>query len=244
MSNPQIVSLPAVVQVGSYIINDYLIEITESYDGNGYTMSITRGGQTQEIHLTELKQEYVDECIQTALAEAKVSGEFDGKDGITPEAYVFKDNGFAKITITDAKGTTEAEVYDGISPVATVNKHDNVTTLTVTDASGATETEIFDGEKGDKGDAGEKGDTGLGIASVALNQNYTLTVNFTDGTSWTSAESLRGPQGIQGVQGPRGVQGLRGETGPQGIQGEQGPKGDKGDPGISVTVTDTTLNIV
>lgn len=202
MSNPQIVSLPAVVQVGSYIINDYLIEITESSDGNGYTMSITRGGQTHEIHLTELNQEYVDECIQTALAEAKASGEFDG---VTPIANVIKENGVATITITDAEGTTEVDIYDG--------------------------------EKGDKGDTGE---TGNGIADATLNEDYTLTLDYTNGDSFTTPVSIRGergPQGIQGVQGPRGLQGLRGETGPQGPkgdageQGPQGPQGIKGDTG-------------
>lgn len=237
-NNPSIYATPQAatihvhnVGIGSYVVNDYLLTVAESEDGNGYILTIKKGSQEDVIHLTELKQDYVDNSIQTALAEAKASGEFDGKDGITPEAYVFKDNGFAKITITDAKGTTEAEVYDGISPVATVNKHDNVTTLAVTDASGTTETEIFDGETGPQG---PKGDTGLGIASVSLNSNYTLTVKFTDGTRWTSAESLRGPQGsqgIQGVQGPRGIQGLRGETGPQ------GPKGDKGDSGAQIDDT-------
>lgn len=251
MSNPQIVSLPAVVQVGSYIINDYLIEITESSDGNGYTMSITRGGQTQEIHLTELKQEYVDECIQTALAEAKASGEFDGVtpiasvektgdtatititdaegtteaeifDGVTPIANIVKENGVAKVTITDDNGTTEADIYDGVSPKITSSKSNNVAHVSIEDAYGKSEFDIYDGEKGDKGD---KGETGNGIADATLNEDYTLTLDYTDGTSFTTPVSIRGergPQGIQGVQGPRGLQGLRGETGPQ------GPKGDTG----------------
>lgn len=47
-------------------------------------------------------------------------------------------------------------------------------------------------------------------------------------------ESLRGPQGEQGIkgeQGPQGEQGIRGEQGPQGIQGPQGNQGAKGDKG-------------
>jgi len=39
-----------------------------------------------------------------------------------------------------------------------------------------------------------KGDTGNGISSMVLNQDYTLTVNYTDGTSWTSG-SIRGETG-------------------------------------------------
>ena len=74
------------------------------------------------------------------------------------------------------------------------------------------------GEKGDKGDTGEKGETGTSISSITLNSDYTLTINFSDGSS-TTTESIRGergetgPQGIQGIQGPQGIQGVQGETG-------------------------------
>ena len=44
---------------------------------------------------------------------------------------------------------------------------------------------------------------GRGIESVTLNPDYTLTLYFTDGTSWTST-SIRGAQGEQGVQGETG----------------------------------------
>ena len=43
-----------------------------------------------------------------------------------------------------------------------------------------------------------------------------------DGTSWTSAGQIVGPQGPQGIQGPKG------DTGDQGIQGIQGPQGPVG----------------
>lgn len=126
--NPQMLSLQASnIGIGSYVVNDYLLTVEISQDGNGYLFTIKKGTQEQTIHLTELTEESAYEVISQALADAKASGEFDGP-------------------------------------------------------------------KGDKGDKGDTGDTG--------------------------------PQGIQG------------------IQGIQGPKGDKGDPGIDVTVTDTTLNIV
>ena len=48
--------------------------------------------------------------------------------------------------------------------------------------------------KGDQGDEGPQGDDGNGIASVSIDGNYQLTLNFTDGTSYTTP-SLRGPQG-------------------------------------------------
>lgn len=49
--------------------------------------------------------------------------------------------------------------------------------------------------------AGEKGDTGTGISSCTLNPDYTLTLNFTDGTSYTTPVSIRGATGAQGETG-------------------------------------------
>ena len=48
--------------------------------------------------------------------------------------------------------------------------------------------------KGDQGNPGATGATGNGIASVSIDGSYQLTLNFTDGTSYTTP-SLRGPQG-------------------------------------------------
>lgn len=95
------------------------------------------------------------------------------------------------------------------------------------------------GETGEQGEKGDTGDTGNGIASVVLNADYTLTIDFTDGTSYTTtsirgAQGEQGEQGIPGAQGIQGIQGEQGPVGPQGPQGEpglQGPKGDKGDKG-------------
>lgn len=99
------------------------------------------------------------------------------------------------------------------------------------------------------GAQGIKGETGTGISSVVLNDNYTLTINYTDGTSVTTA-SIRGDTGAtgNGISDIRinddnsvtillddgseyttePVLGPQGETGPQ---GERGPQGESG-PGI------------
>lgn len=215
-ATPQSVSIEGTLGVGSYILNDYLITITADEDGNGYWMTIRKGSQEQQIHLTELKQEYVDEAIRTALAEAKASGEFDG---YTPTANVVKSGSTATITIADAFGTTTANIEDGVSPVASLRRIDGALEVAIVDAAGTKTGLIYDGPKGDTGD------TGVGISNAVLNSDFTLTLTFTDGTTWTS-RSLRGPQGlqgVQGVQGPRGFQGLKGDTGPQ------GPKGDPGE---------------
>lgn len=52
----------------------------------------------------------------------------------------------------------------------------------------------------DKGEKGDKGDTGNGIESTELNQDYTLTINYTDGTSYTTT-SIRGEKGEKGDKG-------------------------------------------
>ena len=51
---------------------------------------------------------------------------------------------------------------------------------------------------------GIKGDTGNGIASIALNDDYTLTITFTDDTTYTTS-SIRGQQGEKGDTGESGV---------------------------------------
>ena len=88
---------------------------------------------------------------------------------------------------------------------------------------------------------GKKGETGNGIASTVLNDDYTLTITFTDGTSYTTPTPIRGEIGLTGPEGPRG---LTGETGATGAQGQQGEKGDTGN-GIANTVLndDYTLTI-
>ena len=97
------------------------------------------------------------------------------------------------------------------------------------------------------GAQGIKGETGNGISSIQLNQDYTLTISYTSGSSFTTT-SIRGEkgeqgdrgqqgfQGIQGIQGPRGetgATGAQGPAGPTGATGPQGPQGIQGEQGTS-----------
>jgi len=93
-------------------------------------------------------------------------------------------------------------------------------TVTKTTVEGVTKL-TFGLPRGQKGDDGDDGEDGNGIASAVLNADYTLTLNFTDGTSYTTTS-------IRGAQGPAGPQGSPGQTGPQGPQGETGPQGPAG----------------
>lgn len=123
-----------------------------------------------------------------------------------------------------------------------------------TGATGATGAK---GEQGIQGEQGDKGDTGTGISSAVLNNDYTLTLTFTDGTTYTtsSIRGATGAQGAQGVQGEKGdkgdtgatgAKGDKGDTGATGAQGVQGEKGDKGDTGtgISSIVKTSTVGLV
>lgn len=92
------------------------------------------------------------------------------------------------------------------------------------------------GPKGDTGDTGPTGATGNGISSAVLNADYTLTLNFTDGTSYTTPTPIRG---ATGATGPQGDTGPTGPTGPQGPTGETGPAGATGNGISSITKTGT-----
>lgn len=78
-----------------------------------------------------------------------------------------------------------------------------------------------------KGPQGDKGDTGVGVQSTVDNGDGTFTVNYTDGTSFTTSD-FTGPQGIQGIQGIQGDTGPQGDTGATGATGPQGPQGIQG----------------
>lgn len=68
------------------------------------------------------------------------------------------------------------------------------------------------------------GPQGVGIQAVTLTEENGLDFTLTDNTHLYTA-SVKGPQGEQGLQGP---------------QGEQGPKGD---PGVTASMSGTTLTL-
>ncbi|MEY8019621.1 hypothetical protein AB8P51_02220, partial [Muriicola sp. SD30] len=92
------------------------------------------------------------------------------------------------------------------------------------------------------------GSANKGTFTFVDNNNGTFTINYSDGTSFTSTDLTgpAGPQGIQGDPGPQGPQGIQGDPGPQGpvgpagadgadgadgVDGAQGPQGDPGPQG-------------
>lgn len=92
----------------------------------------------------------------------------------------------------------------------TVDAGTTITGLPGTNAqvtnSGTTTNAVFDFII-PRGDDGEDGEDGNGIASTMLNDDYTLTINFTDGTSYTTPEPIRGGDGADGQKGDDGENG-------------------------------------
>ncbi len=66
---------------------------------------------------------------------------------------------------------------------------------------------------------GQKGDTGNGIKSTVMNDDYTLTIEFTDGTSYTTP-SIQGEKGDKGDKGDTGASGKNGANGSNGVDGK------------------------
>ena len=65
------------------------------------------------------------------------------------------------------------------------------------------------------------------------NNNGTFTINYSDGTSFTSSDLTgpAGPAGADGAVGPQGPQGIQGDPGPQGPAGLNGTDGAVGPQG-------------
>lgn len=100
---------------------------------------------------------------------------------------------------------------DGVSPTVAVTAITGGYRVTITDASGAHTFELKNGADGKMSFEdltaeqketlkGDKGATGNGIKSAVLNANYTLTLTFTDGTTYTTP-SIRGAAGADGKNG-------------------------------------------
>ena len=124
----------------------------------------------------EAAVEQIPQTIDTALAEAKASGEFDGEDGFSPVVSVTEITDGHRVSITDAEGTESFDVMngdpgqpgqpgapgqpgqDGVSPTVSVTPITDGHEVTITDATGAHSFDVMNGAKGDPGDPGTPGD--------------------------------------------------------------------------------------
>lgn len=125
---------------------------------------------------------------------------------------------------------------DGVSPTIAVEEITGGHRVTITDAQGTRSFDVLDGTNGDDG---------RGIASAVMNADYTLTLTYTDGISYTTP-SLRGAPGQDGYSPVASVS-KSGKVATISITDKQGTTtvtvsdGEDGAPGISPTITVTDI---
>ena len=154
------------------------------------------------------------EAVNTALAQAKESGEFDGAQGPQgPQG----DPG--------EKGADGAKGEKG-------DKGDKGDT----GATGPQGPQGPEGPKGDTGATGPEGPAGKDGATGATGPKGDTGATGPQGPTGPQGEpgkdGAQGPKGDTGATGPEGPQGPKGDTG---AKGDKGEKGDKGDSGAAYT---------
>lgn len=140
------------------------------------------------------------EAVNTALVQAKESGEFDGAPG---------DPGYTPVKGKDYFDGENGE--DGVSPTVAVSSITGGHRIAITDKSGTKTVDVLDGEKGD---------AGRGITSVARTSGNgaagttdTYTITYTDGSKSTFTVN-NGKDGSAGINGQRGTGVLKVTTAP------------------------------
>ena len=133
----------------------------------------------------------------------------DGQDGVGITSITQNQDGTLSINLDDGTSyvTEPLKGADGYTPIKGVDYFDGTNGTNGRDGvDGYTPVkgvDYFDGAKGETGATGATGATGNGISSAVLNADYTLTLTFTDGTSYTTS-SIRGEKGEKGEKGDAG----------------------------------------
>lgn len=192
-----------------YVNGKWEILGSQRVDLTGYAME-----SWVDVQLTSyLKQTALTEAINTALAQAKASGEFDGDDGVSPTITISAITGGNRIAITDANGTKNVDVMNGnegdagkgISTIARTSGNGaagttDTYTITYTDNTTSTFT-VYNGKNGTNGADG---------TSVTHSWNgTTLTVTSASGTSSANLKGATGASGNDGQDGKSAYQSYR-----------------------------------
>lgn len=168
--------------------------------------------------------EGMDAQIETALQEAKESGEFDGKDGVSPEISVEEIEGGHRVTITDASGETQVDIMngadgadgaDGINGVTFTPEVSQSGVISWTNDGGLPNPDSVNikgapGEQGERGLPGQDGAPGEdGVSPVVtveeISGGHQVTIVDAEGTR--SFEVLDGAEGQTGAPGAAGADG-------------------------------------
>lgn len=132
-----------------------------------------------------------------------------GREGRGIADIVALPTGAFRILLTDGSAyvTPTLKGEQGVSivdfTVSSITSQEVICTITMSDGT-THQLNLPRGEKGEQGDAGEDG---RGIQSVVMNNDYTITFSYTDGTSYTTPQALRGEKGENGQDGQDGQDG-------------------------------------
>ena len=223
------------------------------------TLTDEEQAQARE-NINALGADELPNAVNTALAQAKESGEFKGEQGPQGEIGPKGDTGEPGTQGEQGLQGPQGEKGDpgeagsqgepGADGMSCTHSW-NGTTLTITSASGTSSADLKGekgepgekgesgekGDKGDKGDPGEKGEDGADGQPGKDGYTPKKGVDYFDGE--------KGEPGEKGESGEKGEKGDKGDTGEQGPEGPAGPQGEPGEAGFSpsVSVSKTTNGI-
>lgn len=177
-------------------------------------------------------------AIAQSVRDDADSGAFDGK-GIS--SVELNDDYTLTITFTDGTSETYGPIRGAQGEKGDPGAAGATGATGAQGPQGERGPQGYQGIQGPQGVPGPTGATGNGISSVVMNDDYTLSIWFTDGTIYTTP-SIRGQQGQQGEQGERGP---RGYIGPEGPEGPEGPPGttDYNDLSNKPTIPSTAADV-
>lgn len=168
------------------VVNEYL----EEHPIEAPVTSVN--SKTGAVNLTSadvgaLSESELDTAINTALAQAKASGDFDGADG---------QNG--------QDGQDGQDGQNGYSPTVSMTEVSGGTKLDITDVNGVHTATILNGTNGTNGSNGQDGYS----PTIEVTQTSTgHTVSITDKTGTQTFVVLNGVNGTNGQDGQNGADG-------------------------------------
>ena len=240
-------------------------------EGTRQTNEVARQKAIQNMSVAATARAYDQ---QPTVTISDVDGHKHIVFGLVPgHPFVIKKS-FASISAMNSYSGSDIKLYDFAVIASNVEDPDNAKMYMKSSAGTGANTWTFITDlSGSQGIQGPKGDTGNGIASAVVNADYTLTLTFTNGSTYTSG-SIRGTQGPKGdtgkgvssavinanyqlvvtytdggtytsgsLRGPQGIQGIQGEKGEKGDKGDKGDKGEPGSGGAEVSYDTTSQKL-
>ena len=189
-----------------------------SLDNNVVSITI-EGGNTQTLDLSSLDTDDNQTFTSFNLASGELTITIENGNSISADLSELLQDA-ADISVNSAGHNNNL-----LGAGATVQSYfDFIDQGSFTGPQGPPGTDGADGTDGVDGADGADGADGVGIQAVVHNPDGSLTITYTDGSTFNTND-LTGPVGPQGAQGNQGPTGATGAQGIQGVQGAQGPAG-------------------